>query len=33
MAQIIASGEKHGLEKAVDRPGLFWQIAGMRRPE
>ena len=33
MAQIIASGEKHGLEKAVDRPGLFWQIAGMRRSE
>ena len=31
MAEIITTGEKHGLSKAVDRPGLFWQVAGMRR--
>jgi hypothetical protein len=32
MAAIIATGEQHGLKQAVERHGLFWQIAGMRRP-
>jgi len=31
IGEIIETGEKHGLKQAVDRPGLFWQIAGMRR--
>jgi hypothetical protein len=31
MAEIIATGEQHGLKQTVDRPGLFWHIAGMRR--
>ena len=32
MAAIIATGEQHGLQQAVDRPGLFWHISSMRRP-
>ena len=32
VAEIIATGEQHGLKPAADRPGLFWQVAGMRRP-
>jgi magnesium-protoporphyrin O-methyltransferase len=31
MAQILATGEKHGLKLSVDRPGVFWQIAAMER--
>ena len=31
MAQIIATTEMHGLQPLVNRPGLFWQIAAMRR--
>jgi magnesium-protoporphyrin O-methyltransferase len=30
-AQIVATGEKHGLQLSVDRPGAFWEIAAMRR--
>jgi precorrin-6B methylase 2 len=31
MAQILATGEKHGLKLSVDRPDVFWQIAAMER--
>jgi hypothetical protein len=31
MAQILAIAEHHGLRLAVDRPGLFWQIAALQR--
>jgi hypothetical protein len=31
MAQILATGEKHGLKLSVDRPGVFWEIAAMER--
>jgi magnesium-protoporphyrin O-methyltransferase len=31
MAQILATGEKHGLKLSVDRPGVFWEIAVMER--
>jgi magnesium-protoporphyrin O-methyltransferase len=31
MDQIMATGRRHGLALALDRPGLFWQIAALRR--
>jgi len=31
MAQILATGEKHGLKLSIDRPGVFWEIAAMER--
>jgi hypothetical protein len=31
MAQILATGEKHGLRLSVDRPGVFWEITAMER--
>jgi methyltransferase family protein len=31
LAQILATGKEHGLELAVNRPGVFWQLAAMRR--
>jgi 2-polyprenyl-3-methyl-5-hydroxy-6-metoxy-1,4-benzoquinol methylase len=31
MAQIIAATEMHGLMPSVNRPGVFWQVAAMRR--
>ncbi len=31
MAQILATGEKHGLRLSVDRPGVFWEMAAMER--
>jgi 2-polyprenyl-3-methyl-5-hydroxy-6-metoxy-1,4-benzoquinol methylase len=31
-AEIIAAGDLHGLMLSANRPGLFWQIAAMRRP-
>ena len=31
MAQIIGTAERHGLKPSVEQPGLFWQIAAMRR--
>ena len=31
MAEILATGEKHGLRLSVDHPGLFWEIAAMER--
>ena len=31
MAQILATGEKHGLKLSVDRPGVFWEMAAMER--
>jgi len=31
VAQIWATGESHGLERAVSRPGVFWEIAAMHR--
>jgi len=30
-AQIIATGERHGLKLSVDRSGVFWEIAAFRR--
>jgi 2-polyprenyl-3-methyl-5-hydroxy-6-metoxy-1,4-benzoquinol methylase len=31
MAEIIATGEHHGLRQAVDRPGVFWQVVALKR--
>ena len=31
VAQVWATGESHGLERAVSRPGVFWEIAAMQR--
>jgi hypothetical protein len=31
MAQILASGERHGLNLWLDRPGVFWQIMALQR--
>jgi hypothetical protein len=31
VAQIWATGESHGFERAVSRPGVFWEIAAMHR--
>jgi len=31
IAEILATGEKHGLRLSVDHPGLFWEIAAMER--
>jgi magnesium-protoporphyrin O-methyltransferase len=31
MAQIVATTERHGLKRSIDKPGLFWQISAMRR--
>jgi methyltransferase family protein len=31
LAQILATGEQHGLKLSIDRPGVFWEIAAMRR--
>ena len=31
IAQITAAAEMHGLKPLVNRPGVFWQIAAMRR--
>jgi Methyltransferase domain len=31
MAQILATGAKHGLRLSVDRPGVFWEMAAMER--
>jgi predicted RNA methylase len=30
-AQILAETERHGLHKALDKPGRFWQIAAAQR--
>jgi hypothetical protein len=30
-AQILAEAELHGLRKALDKPGRFWQIAAAQR--
>jgi methyltransferase family protein len=30
-AQIVGTGERHGLKLSVDRPGIFWQIYAMQR--
>ncbi len=30
-AQILATGEQHGLTLSIDRPGVFWEIAAMTR--
>jgi magnesium-protoporphyrin O-methyltransferase len=30
-AEIIATGERHGLRKTIDRPGLFWQVVTLKR--
>jgi precorrin-6B methylase 2 len=32
VAQILATGEQHGLKLSVNSPGVFWQLAVMRRP-
>jgi magnesium-protoporphyrin O-methyltransferase len=29
--RILATGEQHGLKVSADRPGVFWQVAAMRR--
>lgn len=29
--RILATGEQHGLKLSADRPGVFWQVAAMRR--
>jgi magnesium-protoporphyrin O-methyltransferase len=29
--QIVATGERHGLKLATDRPGVFWEIAAFKR--
>jgi hypothetical protein len=31
MAQILATGERHGLSLWLSRPGVFWQIAALQR--
>ena len=31
VALIWETGELHGLERSVSRPGLFWEIAAMSR--
>jgi hypothetical protein len=31
-AQILATGEQHGLKLSADRPGALWQITAMERP-
>jgi magnesium-protoporphyrin O-methyltransferase len=31
LAKILATGEQHGLKLSIDRPGVFWEIAAMRR--
>jgi magnesium-protoporphyrin O-methyltransferase len=31
VALIWATGEAHGLKRAVSRPGMFWEIAAMQR--
>ena len=31
MAQILAIGDRHGLRLSVNQPGVFWQIAALRR--
>lgn len=30
-AEILAAGAQHGLKLWIDRPGVFWEIAAMRR--
>ncbi len=30
-AQILAEAERHGLRKALDKPGRFWQVAAAQR--
>ena len=30
-AQVWATAESYGLERSVSRPGIFWEIAAMRR--
>ena len=30
-AQILAEAERHGLRKAIDRRGLFWEVAAAQR--
>jgi magnesium-protoporphyrin O-methyltransferase len=30
-AQIMATGEQHGLKLAADRTGVFWEIAAFKR--
>ena len=30
-AQILATGERHGLKLSADRQGMFWEIAALRR--
>jgi magnesium-protoporphyrin O-methyltransferase len=30
-AQILAEAERHGLRKALDNPGRFWQVAAVQR--
>lgn len=30
-AQILATGERHGLKLSFDTPGVFWEIAAMQR--
>jgi 2-polyprenyl-3-methyl-5-hydroxy-6-metoxy-1,4-benzoquinol methylase len=31
LAQIVGTGERHGLKLSIDRPGVFWQISAMKR--
>jgi len=31
VAQIVAAGESHGLQRSDNRPGIFWEIAAMQR--
>jgi protein-L-isoaspartate O-methyltransferase len=31
IAQILATGERHGLSLWLDRPGVFWQIMALQR--
>jgi magnesium-protoporphyrin O-methyltransferase len=30
-AQILVEAERHGLHKAIDTPGLFWEVAAAQR--
>jgi precorrin-6B methylase 2 len=30
-AQILATGQQHGLKLSLNRPGIFWQVAAMQR--
>jgi 16S rRNA G966 N2-methylase RsmD len=30
--RILATSEQHGLRTALNRPGLFWQVAALERP-